>query len=83
MELVSLPQSHSKRLNAIEIRGARAFCFYEVFCSANDLTSNSLSAIPSWSKPRTTRGFALRAPDCAFPHSPEKVVSKAFCLKTS
>ena len=23
------------QLNAIEIRGARAFCFYEVFCSAN------------------------------------------------
>ena len=25
----------NSRLNAIEIRGARAFCFYEVFCSAN------------------------------------------------
>ena len=24
----------NSRLNAIEIRGARAFCFYEVFCSA-------------------------------------------------
>jgi hypothetical protein len=23
----------NSRLNAIEIRGARAFCFYEVFCS--------------------------------------------------
>ena len=51
--------------------------------SASNLTSNSLSAILSWPKPRTTRGFALRAPDCASPHSPEKVVSKAFCLKTS
>jgi len=25
----------NSRLNAIEIRGARAFCFYEVFCSAS------------------------------------------------
>ncbi len=51
--------------------------------SANNLTSNSLSAIPSWPKPRTTRGFALRAPDCAFPPGVKKVVSNAFCLKTS
>jgi len=47
------------------------------------LTLNSLSVIPSWPKPRTTRGFAHRAPDCAFPPGAEKVVSKAFCLKTS
>jgi len=33
----------NSRLNAIEIRGARAFCFYEVFCSASTKTSNLLS----------------------------------------
>ena len=51
--------------------------------AAKNLTSNSLNAIPSWPKPRNTRGFALRAPDCAFPPGVEKAVSNPFCLKTS
>jgi len=67
----------------VELRRTVTGYLYEIFCSASTLTLNSLSAIPSWPKPRTTRGFALRAPDCAHRPPPQKPVSRPFCLTTS